>query len=65
MLSYGFTQICVRLDLQKKAAEIGVPCYLVADAGHTQIDAGSLTVLGLGPVSTKQVNLLTGHMKLL
>ena len=42
-----------------------MPSYLVADAGHTQVEAGSLTVLGLGPVTTKQVNQLTGHLKLL
>jgi len=37
----------------------------VADAGHTQIEAGSLTVLGLGPASTKHVNIITGNLKLI
>ena len=53
------------MDLQSKAQELGIPSYLVADAGHTQIAEGSLTVLGLGPVTTKQVNMMTGSHKLL
>ncbi|MCB0368694.1 MAG: peptidyl-tRNA hydrolase [Bdellovibrionales bacterium] len=28
---------------------LGINTYLVQDAGHTQIKAGSLTVLGIGP----------------
>ena len=40
------------LGVQKKAQELGIPCYVVADAGHTQIEAGSLTVCGIGPVTS-------------
>ena len=52
-------------DVQAKAIEMGIPCYLVADAGHTQIAAGSLTVCGMGPVTSKQIAAVTSHLKLL
>jgi PTH2 family peptidyl-tRNA hydrolase len=42
-----------RIDLLGKAKELGIPHYLVQDAGHTQVDPGSRTVLGLGPASSK------------
>ena len=35
------------LDLEKKAKEKGLYAYLVHDAGHTQVAAGSLTVLSV------------------
>ena len=68
----GQKKICVKvgseaelLALAAKAREMGIPTYTVADAGHTQIEAGSLTVCGFGPVTTKQVNFVTGSLKLL
>ncbi|TNV75606.1 hypothetical protein FGO68_gene14250 [Halteria grandinella] len=53
------------LDLQKKAKELKVPQYVVADAGLTQIKEGSLTVCGLGPAPSKMLAELTSHLKLL
>ena len=56
----GQKKICVKatseqqlIDIKAKAQEMGIPTYIVADAGHTQIEAGSLTVCGLGPCTTK------------
>lgn len=48
-----------------KAMERDVPIYLVEDAGRTQIAAGSLTVLGLGPAPTYVFEELTSHLKLM
>jgi PTH2 family peptidyl-tRNA hydrolase len=53
------------LALLGKAKEQGIPYYLVADAGHTQVEAGSKTVLGLGPATARQLDVVTGEMKLL
>lgn len=39
--------------------------YLVEDAGHTQIKAGSKTVLGIGPAYAQEIDLITSHLKLL
>lgn len=35
------------MDKEAKAAGLGT--YIVADAGHTQVDPGSLTVIAVGP----------------
>ena len=39
------------ISLQEECHEHSIPCYVVADSGHTQIEAGSLTVIGIGPVT--------------
>jgi PTH2 family peptidyl-tRNA hydrolase len=68
----GVKKICVKVDdseqllqVQKDASKLGIPSYVVADAGHTQIAAGSLTVCCLGPVESKHVDSITGKMKLI
>ena len=38
-----------RLQLQSEARELGLEANVIADAGRTQIAAGSLTVLAVGP----------------
>ena len=48
------------LAIQNQCHDLGIPCYVVADAGHTQIAAGSLTVCGIGPVTEAQVKALSG-----
>lgn len=52
------------LDLKQKAWESSLACLVVQDAGRTQVDPGSLTVLGLFG-KCKHVDILTGHLKLL
>ncbi|XP_003746342.1 probable peptidyl-tRNA hydrolase 2 [Galendromus occidentalis] len=67
----GETKICLKgknaaelLELEKNAQQLELPCYLVEDAGRTQIPAGSLTVLSIiGKV--EDVNKITGDLKLL
>ena len=49
-------------DLAKAA---GLVTYQVEDAGRTQIAAGSRTVLAIGPAPVKEVDQITGHLKLL
>ena len=51
--------------LAEKAAALGLPWYIVHDAGRTQIAAGSQTVLAVGPGVASQVNLVTGGLGLL
>nr|XP_048331098.1 peptidyl-tRNA hydrolase 2, mitochondrial isoform X2 [Ziziphus jujuba var. spinosa] len=38
--------------LKEAAEDIGLPTFVVADAGRTQVLAGSKTVLAIGPVSS-------------
>eukprot|EP00922_Rhytidocystis_sp_ex-Travisia-forbesii_P030635 GHVS01045229.1.p1 GENE.GHVS01045229.1~~GHVS01045229.1.p1 ORF type:complete len:169 (-),score=20.37 GHVS01045229.1:508-1014(-) len=52
-------------QLCQKAKQAGLNHYLVCDAGRTQIPSGSVTVLAIGPGPIKQVDEITGHLKLL
>ena len=68
----GTKKICVKvtdseqlIEVQKQANSLGLPNYLVADAGHTQVAAGSLTVCALGPATSAHIDLITKDKKLL
>lgn len=52
-------------ELMGKAQSLGVTAEVIQDAGRTQIDPGSLTVLGVGPAPKSVVDRVTGHLKLL
>ncbi|ODV67835.1 peptidyl-tRNA hydrolase [Hyphopichia burtonii NRRL Y-1933] len=47
-----------------QAMSLGVNCYIVHDAGRTQIAAGSATVLGLGPAPKLVLDEITLELKL-
>ena len=49
----------------RKAEKAGLVTYMVADAGRTQIAAGSRTVLAIGPAPVSVFDEFTGHLKLL
>jgi len=51
--------------LYEKAKRMGLPCFLVRDAGLTQIRKGSITALAIGPAEEEKVDQITGHLKLL
>lgn len=52
-------------ELLGKARSLGITAEVIQDAGRTQIDPGSLTVLGVGPAPKSVVDKVTGHLKLL
>jgi len=52
-------------QLAKKAATVGLPSFAVRDAGRTQVAAGSLTVLAIGPAGRSAIDNVTGHLRLL
>jgi peptidyl-tRNA hydrolase, PTH2 family len=53
------------LQIQSDAAQKGIVTGLVADAGRTQISAGTYTVVGLGPEISEKLDLVIKHLKLL
>lgn len=53
------------LTLMGTARSLGVTAEVIADAGRTQIESGSLTVLGVGPAPKSLVDKVTGELKLL
>ena len=52
-------------QLQRKANEMKIPSHIVCDAGHTQVESGSNTVLVIGPDYDNRLNMVTGHLKLM
>ena len=52
-----------RLFGEAKAA--GIIAALITDAGHTEIPAGTVTVVGLGPCSRDEIDVITGALPLL
>ena len=71
-LSTGQKKICVKAvdaphieQIENQAKQVNVLTSKIHDAGHTQIPAGSLTVLALGPDEDEKLDDLTGELKLL
>ena len=50
--------------LAAEAESLGIVTSLIHDAGRTQIERGSATVLGVGPSPSKIIDKITGHLKL-
>ncbi|ROW03684.1 hypothetical protein VMCG_05404 [Cytospora schulzeri] len=51
--------------LMGKAQSLGITAEVIVDAGRTQIEPGSMTVLGVGPAPKSMVDQVTGNLKLL
>lgn len=52
------------LELADKARAAGLPYAVVRDAGHTQLDPGTLTTLGIGPADEETIDRITGDLSL-
>jgi len=52
-------------ELKVEADAFGLVTSLVQDAGLTEIPAGTVTVLGIGPAKEKEVDRITGTLSLL
>lgn len=53
------------LQLEEEARRMGIANVLIRDAGRTQVEAGTSTVLGLGPALISHLDVLTKNLKLL
>jgi PTH2 family peptidyl-tRNA hydrolase len=51
-------------DLAEQARREGIPYAVVRDAGHTQLDPGTVTTLAVGPADETQVDTVTGKLSL-
>ncbi|XP_004625027.1 peptidyl-tRNA hydrolase 2, mitochondrial [Octodon degus] len=52
------------IELMTHAKMLGLTVSLIQDAGRTQIEPGSRTVLGIGPGPADLIDKVTGHLKL-
>ncbi len=53
------------LRVLREARELGLPAVLVVDAGRTQLEPGTKTVVAIGPAPADRVDRVTGRLKLL
>jgi PTH2 family peptidyl-tRNA hydrolase len=53
------------MDLKKKAKALRISYAIVKDAGHTEVEPGTITALGLGPDSDMTLDKVTGHLKMI
>ena len=51
------------LELEERCAGAGLNTYLIRDAGHTEIEPGSRTVLAVGPAPASALDQFTRHLK--
>ncbi|CAM0954517.1 unnamed protein product [Alopecurus aequalis] len=51
--------------IKETAEQRGIPTFVVADAGRTQVLAGSKTVLAVGPGRKADIDTVTGKLRLL
>ena len=47
-----------------EANEVGLICYMVKDAGHTEIPSGTVTVVGIGPGPRSTIDTITSSLPL-
>ncbi len=53
------------LDYFNQCKRAGMPCELIRDAGHTQLEPGTFTCFGTGPWDEKEIDKILGKLKLL
>ena len=52
------------IELQEIAKQEHIPTALVVDAGYTEIPAGTVTALGIGPALEEKIDKITKNLKL-
>jgi PTH2 family peptidyl-tRNA hydrolase len=52
-------------NLCKRVKSEKIPCFMVKDAGLTQLRPGTTTCMGIGPAEEKEIDEITGKLKLL
>jgi len=51
------------MALKDKAKELRLSWATVQDAGHTEVEPGTVTALGIGPDKDEIIDKITGHLK--
>jgi PTH2 family peptidyl-tRNA hydrolase len=51
--------------IHKECKRLKIPSIMISDAGHTQVDPGTITVCGIGPEASERLDKITGKFKLM
>jgi PTH2 family peptidyl-tRNA hydrolase len=49
---------------KQEAEDSGLKTALIKDAGHTVVDPGTVTCLGIGPDEVEKIDKVTGNLKM-
>lgn len=52
-------------DIELKCQKNGIPCFVVRDAGLTELQPGTVTAIGIGPEKDEKIDRVTGSLPLL
>jgi PTH2 family peptidyl-tRNA hydrolase len=52
-------------NVHKQCKKLKIPSIMISDAGHTQVDPGTVTVVGIGPEDSAKLDKITGQFKLM
>jgi len=68
----GCKKIAVKVSSERELIEVfmaakkaKLPCSLITDAGHTQVEPGSKTAASIGPAPENEIDEITDKLKLL
>jgi len=68
----GCKKIAVKVPSERELVEVfmrakkaKLPCSLIMDAGHTQVEPGSKTAVAIGPAPESEIDAITDKLKLL
>jgi len=50
-------------DLGTKARNTGIDVWEIRDAGRTEVDPGTVTVMAIGPAKVSVINTVTGELE--
>ena len=53
------------MEFKNKAIQNNINAVIIKDMGLTQVDNNSITTMAIGPYYDKDIDKITGHLKLL
>ena len=53
------------MHYKQMAEDIGLKTALITDAGHTVVEPGTITCLGIGPDAEEKIDRITGKLKMM
>lgn len=59
----GVENVAELQEYHRQALAVGFPSVIITDAGHTEFTGPTITCVGIGPAWSKDLDVLTGHLK--